>query len=320
MNHPPSPSSSSPATTTTNTANNPCSHHQQVAAAATTKPTIQSYLRGNRKRDIAKDVAIATAKGSIQLAKELTTKREDGVLPKAVSDFIRQIEQEGGGSGTIERMVVIRTPVQEYVGKLMQILSFGKYRDVISESYYDRMFHLSLLINGRYVLQKNEVISLTDCGGSGGPSMRSVVGKGSEVMAVKLPPPSSTQQQQQPSSLTFTLLLNRTKQHMGPTAFTNYCAKSNNCQDFILSILQSNGLAYPHLVSFIKQDSESIFNQLPIHTTPVARALTDMAAVGNKLVEDVMVRHEEMEYREVVRDVGGGVGRLLTGPFVKKSK
>lgn len=280
---------------------------QRVAASAS---TIRDYLGGNRKRDIAKDVAMATAKGTLQLAKELTTKREDGVLPKAVLDFIQQIEV--GKGETIERMVVVRTPVEAYVGKLMHIVSLGKYRDVISESYYDKMFHLSLLINGRYVLQKNEVISLTD---RGGPSKS--VGKGSEVMRVKIPPP---REEDDATPLTFTLLLDRTKQYMGPHAFSDYCAKTNNCQDFILAVLQSNGLAYPHLISFIKQDSEIIFNQLPIHTTPVARALTNMAAVGDKLIEDITVKHQKTDYENLITNVSewGKTGLELAGSFHKK--
>mmetsp|Transcript_11786 Transcript_11786/g.25447 ORF Transcript_11786/g.25447 Transcript_11786/m.25447 type:complete len:311 (+) Transcript_11786:188-1120(+) len=268
---------------------------------------IQNYVRGNRKRDIAKDAVAATVKGSIAIAKELTTKRESGVLPKAVSDSIQQLELDG--AETIERMVVVRTPVQAYVGELMQIVSFGKYSDVISESDYDRMFHLSLLINGRYVLQKNEVISLTDSGESSKGKV-----KGSEVMAVKMPP----REAEDSTPLTFSLLLDRTKQHMGPHSFSNYCAKTNNCQDFILAVLESNKMAYPHLVSFLKQDSEIIFNKLPIHTTQVARALTNIAAVGDKVVEDVKVKHQRTDYEGLARNVGKGGMAVMgqAGSFV----
>lgn len=281
------------------------SDQQNDASSSSHSTSIHQYLHNTRKRDIAKDVAKATAKGSLQLARELTTKRKDGVLPKAVSDHIQQIEQRG--EDTIERMVVVRTPVQAYVGKLMQIVSLGTYKDVISDSNYDTMFHLSLLINGRYVLQKNEVIVLTDTG----ESSRNVIEKGSDIMAVKIPSATSSTSMAASSPLTFTTLLENTKQHMGPKAFTDYCAKANNCQDFILAILQSNGLAYPHLISFMKQDSEQIFNQLPIHTTPVARALTNVAAVGDKVFEDIIVKHHETDYGEILSTIAGGGKELL---------
>ena len=68
-------------------------------------------------------------------AKELTKKREAGLLPKAVVDLIEAMED--GGVGTVEDMTVMRTPVQEYVCHLMNIISIGKYRDAIAESSYD---------------------------------------------------------------------------------------------------------------------------------------------------------------------------------------
>lgn len=242
---------------------------------------LNSDSMNTRNRDIAKNVAksaMGAARGACQLAKELTTKRKDGVLPKAVSDCIQRIEERGDSE--IDRMVLVRTPVKTYVGQLMQIVSFGAYKDVISGSDYDTMFHLSILINGRYVLEKNEVIVLRD-----GESPKNVIEKGSDTMAVRIPATASP--------LTFWSLLEKTKQEMGPQQFTNYCAKTNNCQDFILAVLESNGLANPLLISFLKQNSEEIFNKLPIHTTAVARALTDVAAVGDKLCESINEKQKE---------------------------
>ena len=68
-------------------------------------------------------------------AKELTTKREPGLLPKAVVDLIEAIED--GVVGTVEDMTVVHTPVQEYICHLMNIISIGKYKEAITESSYD---------------------------------------------------------------------------------------------------------------------------------------------------------------------------------------
>jgi len=54
-------------------------------------------------------------------AKELTMKREAGLLPKAVVDLIEAMED--GGVGTVEDM--------------MNIISIRKYREAIAESSYD---------------------------------------------------------------------------------------------------------------------------------------------------------------------------------------
>lgn len=247
-----------------------------------------------RKRDVARDVACVSASFAARTAKELTTKREAGALPKAVTDLIGKID---GIDEKIERMLVVRTPVSEFVGKLLQVASMGKYRDAVANSPYDEMFHLSLLINGRYNLEKNEVISLTDTGPS-------VVTKRSDFMAVKIP---------EGARLSFAALLDGARDKMGPGAFSDYDAVSNNCQDFILAVLEGNGLAYPHLVSFLKQDSGKIFDQLPMHMKTVARALTDVAAVGNKVAEDIRVKHEETDYVDVARRAGRTGWKAMAG-------
>lgn len=277
----------------------------QAAAVA-----IQSCWREKRKRDIARDAAIATAKA-------LTTKREAGVLPMTVTDLIECIESEGGGSGaSITDMLVVRTPVQEYVRNLMQIISIGKYKDAIEESPYDRMFHLAVLINGQYVLQKNEVIDLTD-GGSAS------ITEESETMKVHIAGGGASA-----VPLTFTILLDSTRKHMGDVKFSNYCAVTNNCQDFILAVLRSNGLATSELEDFIKQDAEGIFNQLPIHTKPVAKALTDTAAVANKIAEDITIKHRETDYSALFEEAKSQVpadkldeaSKLMTKLKVTKSE
>lgn len=93
-------------------------------------------------------------------AKVLTTKCEVGVLLKVVLNLIEKIENEG--TANIFSIKVVRMLVQEYVSHLMQIISIGKYKEAIAESPYDGMFHLSIELNGWYILQNNEVIALSD--------------------------------------------------------------------------------------------------------------------------------------------------------------
>ena len=243
-----------------------------VGGEDSSAPSPPPHWREMRKRDIAMGLALKTAK-------VLTTKREAGLLPKAVVDVIEAMEAEGV---VIERMMVVRTPVQEYVGRLMNVITIGKYSDAIAQSPYDGMFHLSLLINGRYKLEKNEVITLSDSG----PLFS--IPEGSETMAVHIIPRGVDA-----LLLSVRRLLHNTRDHMGHDDFSNYCAMENNCQDFILAVLRSNGLTSPDLVYFVKQDAEVIFNKLPSHTPIVAKKLTGAAAIGNKLKEDIVVSCKE---------------------------
>jgi hypothetical protein len=234
-----------------------------------------------RKRDIVKDMAKKTANA-------VTTKREPGILPKSVLDILDKMESE---HVTVTSMIVVRTPIQEYVGTIMNVISIGKYKEVMANSPYDCMFHLSLCINGRYILEKNESIALSDKGSSHSSSPPICGGEYRSNNVILDDERSETIEVGIPANdhVTLRQLLLNTREYMGYIKFSNYCAKTNNCQDFILALLTSNHLSSSQLEQFIKQDAEQIFNRLPKHTTTVARTLTDVAAITNKLVEDIVV-------------------------------
>ena len=61
-----------------------------------------------------------------------------------------------------------------------------------------------------------------------------------------------------PPGLTINILLQNTWNKMG-NSFLTYSAKGNNCQNFILAILQSNGLLNFRNELFTKQSTESYF-------------------------------------------------------------
>mmetsp|Transcript_17256 Transcript_17256/g.46108 ORF Transcript_17256/g.46108 Transcript_17256/m.46108 type:complete len:198 (+) Transcript_17256:179-772(+) len=159
------------------------------------------------------------------------------------------------------------------------------------------MFHLSMLINFQYILQKNEVISLAE--------IDFEIADTSEMEPVDLPdnplvsPP-----------ITLRALLDNTRDHMGADLFSDYDARFNNCQDFILGVLRGNALATPALESFVKQEAELIFAKLPGHTSPLAKALTDAAAVGDKVLEDLKRVEVAKKMRERVASRKRGEGPI----------
>ena len=57
---------------------------------------------------------------------------------------------------------------------------------------------------------------------------------------------------------------------MGETKFFSYSGYDNNCQSFVLNLLNSNGILTNELCDFIKQNTESIFA-----TNPTLRKLTN---------------------------------------------
>lgn len=197
----------------------------------------------------------------------LTSKREPGVLPLPVQEKIAELEK--AGVDTVTTLQLIRKPMDEYVKELLQGISLGAYKDAVKDSPYDEMFHLSLLINGKYRLEKNEVIALSDA-----PRK---LPSGAQFMRVVIP---------KDSTMTIRSMLLKTKECMGNEDFTNYHARTNNCQNFCMGLLKGNGLGTDLLRDFTYQDAEAIFEQMPEYTTAVAVAMTDAAAIADKLIKD----------------------------------
>ena len=85
-----------------------------------------------------------------------------------------------------------------------------------------------------------------------------------------------------PSGLTINQLMNNTASYMGDR-FIPYSTKSLNCQNFIIGVLKSNHIDTPETVSFVKQDTESIFKDPNFRK--FANSVTDVAGRFNVLMQ-----------------------------------
>jgi hypothetical protein len=79
--------------------------------------------------------------------------------------------------------------------------------------------------------------------------------------------------------------MNKTKQRMGDSNFFNYSAKSNNCQDMIINILDANKIGDESDRRFVKQDTDFLFENLPFlrkfsNTITTIGARTDVIKSG----------------------------------------
>ena len=64
--------------------------------------------------------------------------------------------------------------------------------------------------------------------------------------------------------------------------FLPYQSASNNCQIFIMGVLDGNGLNNSDLTSFVKQDTKSIFKNNPV-LRKLANTLTDIGGYANAI-------------------------------------
>lgn len=230
-------------------------------------------------------------------------KRKEGELPKKVRDMIESMEKKG--EDTITQMQIIRKPVEEYVKILLQGISKGSYDDAVKNSPYDKMFHLSMRLNGKYRLEKNEVISLSHAAAN--------LDDGAEFVRVAIP-----RGEDQPP-ITIRSLLEKTKEHMGPLAFTDYNARSNNCQDFVMAVLNANGLCTEMLESFTHQNAETIFQGMPGVVSSIAETLTDVAAAA-----DATAEKSAIGFRKFIKSIAKKSKELVhterDGAFFKKAR
>jgi hypothetical protein len=219
---------------------------------------------GSIKEDIkeVKRVIKRKAKNTIKDIKKVVEKRQAGVYPPAVRKLLAQI-----GDDKINKLVVIRTPLNDFTRGLLSLISLNEFNNAVNKAKYDKMFHLALFINDKFILDKQEVLKLV-------PSINAI-----KDNTEKMDIPLNNQ------TISLNAFLDKTKQYMGDYAFTNYQSRYNNCQDFVIACLKSNDLLTNDLENFIKQDANRIFENMPAISERIANWLTDAGAVVEKLIE-----------------------------------
>ena len=168
-----------------------------------------------------------------------------------------------------------RTPVQAVIQGALK---------VVATVPYDNLFHLFIeltLDNGqKWVLEKIERINL-------------VKEDRSKKQGVEFT--SSF-----PVNKTVNELFTNTKNRMG-ARFLPYQSASNNCQVFIMGVLDGNGLNNSDLTSFVKQDTKSIFKDNPV-LRKFANTLTDIGGYANAIIQSTDL-HKNSKPKQTLTDI-----------------
>ena len=164
------------------------------------------------------------------------------------------------GNNKITSARVGRTPVQAIIQGALK---------VVSNVPYDDLFHLFIeltLDNGqKWILEKIERINL-------------VKEDRSKKQGAEFTSSFSVNK-------TMNELFQNTKNKMGDK-FLPYQSASNNCQYFLMGVLDGNGLNNSERSSFVKQDTKAIFENNPA-LRKFANTLTDIGGYGNAIVGEV---------------------------------
>ena len=175
--------------------------------------------------------------------------------PPKLKKWIKKNENE-----IIENIVVCRHVVNGAIKHLLNIITLGKFNKSLKGLHYDDLFHLYIYItiNGQtWRIEKNEVVSLK------------LDNRQSKEDCIDL--------DERKIKLGDFMKIGEKYQK----DFWNYNARSNNCQDFAVSLLVGNKIIKKNsrVYKFIKQDAEEIFRRNPEYLTEFGKTITDIAGI-----------------------------------------
>ena len=187
------------------------------------------------------------------------------------------------GNLPITSIQIGRTPLPYLMTAVLNIVSLGMFKKLLKASPYDRLYHLFAVVTveggARLLVEKNQTINIR-----GAPSKF----------------PSNTEYIDVPmgsSAVTLSDMLKRSKDAVGSKRFFSYDAIKNNCQDFLIGLLQHSGLLTGELTGFIKQDVATLFSKLK-HLQPVMNLATGIGASADIIRSDSMFQKVKRLPRE----------------------
>lgn len=186
----------------------------------------------------------------------------DAFLPPSVKDIMNNHGQE-----IITSITLRRNPVSKLIVGAMNAVSLGSFQKKLDQQPYDELFHLAMLVqtsNTRFLLEKIERVNISkSIGNPEGLEKLDVSLNGKEINVFDL--------------------INNTLEQMGKTKFLDYDPVSNNCQVFLMNVLDANGLLNDENKLWVKQDTEILFKGNKV-LAKISKKLTDIGASANVLM------------------------------------
>ncbi len=165
----------------------------------------------------------------------------------------------------IYRLTIFRYPVQSAIQNVMKLYTQGRLTKNMRELNYDNLFHLGLIVNQNYILDKQAT-----------PKFQKI----NDLLKSKKP---QTMNIHVKKNISIGELIENTKNFMGLSKFSNYNAVKNNCQVFVKSILDANQLNNPLANKFIFQDIKQILgNEYSLNF--LGKTATDLGAILDRVI------------------------------------
>lgn len=181
-------------------------------------------------------------------------------LPRGAETFL-----DKQGDTRITSLRVYRAPISDVISKFLNVISLGTFRQLQQKVGYDKLFHLSLVVNGTTRIEKNEQIKISPYRDE----------KDEEFIDIPL----------KGQNITIKQLMDRGAIYM-KDRFLPYDAFTNNCQDFIVGLLRASGLSSPTIEKFIKQPVDELVDGLPGYVKTTTNLITSLGGLLTYLREE----------------------------------
>jgi hypothetical protein len=187
-------------------------------------------------------------------------------FPKTARDFLTKYKD-----AKISNFVIRKNPIQSGVEKVLNFVSQGKYNEIKQDYAYDTMYHLRLdfEIAGRiYMTEKTANIQFRN----------GMTTEDDEVYKIS-----------SDKSIPLLTAVENTYKKMGSNFFS-YDAFTNNCQNYIMNFLSSNGLLTGDAKNFILQPVDDMVKKLPSYVKKFASGVTKIGSVVDKGLQAIGLR------------------------------
>jgi transcriptional antiterminator Rof (Rho-off) len=187
-------------------------------------------------------------------------------------DFSNKIKKilKKYGDEKIVGIRVGRRPISSMVEKAFNLISLGKWEKLRKKYYYDKLFHLFLIITledgTKLSFEKNDIVNMEE--NDSRCSQKNV---------------DCIELEYDQNSISVNDLVKKPLDRIGKKDYFIYDPFKLNCQIFIKSILETFGLYDNNTKNFVYQDIKDIVKELPFYVKWTSKAITDTTAFAKKI-------------------------------------
>jgi hypothetical protein len=168
------------------------------------------------------------------------------------------------GEEKITKLEVAKAPIQKTVNLAFDILAGGKFEEAKKKLGIDNFFHISLIINNKYRIEKNETVNFREYK----PETNE------EKINVNVSKDININE----------FVANGAKAN--PKAFwIDYNAITANCGQWVNKLLNANGMNSDTIHSFLSQNTEGLLKELPDYVPEASKKITDVASYINRILQ-----------------------------------